>query len=68
MADTIKTKGSDKEEVIDLTKKVTVYSTDANPHIPTGEAFEVHPKVAEKIIANGLAVEKAPKKEKEVKE
>jgi len=55
----------DKGEVIDLKAKVTVYSTDKDKHHVTGEAMNVAPKVAEKLIKNGMATEKAPaKKEK----
>lgn len=35
---------------------VTVYSTDADKHNVTGAAMEVHPLLAEKLIAMGRAV------------
>jgi hypothetical protein len=55
-----------------LKEKVEVVSTDKDPHHKTGAKFSVHPVVAEKLYANGLAtkvgaaVESKPsKKEKE---
>lgn len=42
-------------EVIKLRDKVEVVSTDKDPYHITGEKFKVHPKVAEKLYANGLA-------------
>lgn len=42
-------------EVIRLRDKVEVISTEKDPYHVTGERFKVHPKVAEKLIANGLA-------------
>lgn len=55
-----------------LKEKVAVVSTDKDPHHKTGAKFSVHPVVAEKLLANGLAtkvgaaVESKPsKKEKE---
>jgi hypothetical protein len=54
-----------------LKEKVQVVSTDKDPHHKTGAKFNVHPVVAEKLIANGMAtkvgaVESKPsKKDKE---
>jgi len=54
---------SKDEEVVDLTKKVKVYSSKSNPHFDVeGTEMEVHPKVAEKIISNGLATKEKPTK------
>lgn len=44
--------------IIDLTEKITVYATEkavGNSGVQAGEAIKVHPKVAEKLLANGLA-------------
>lgn len=54
-----------------LKEKIQVVSTDNDPHHKTGAKFSVHPVVAEKLIANGMATKmgavepKASKKEKE---
>jgi hypothetical protein len=57
MADETK-KGSGKSEVIDLTEKVTVYATSKAPFHKDGDEIVVHPKMAEKFIASGVATEK----------
>jgi hypothetical protein len=41
--------------VINLRDKVEVVSTEKDPYHITGETFKVHPEVAKKLIANGLA-------------
>lgn len=42
-------------DVIDLTKRVTVYSTDKDKHHKTGDPMNVSQLVAEKLLANGMA-------------
>lgn len=54
-----------------LKEKIEVVSTDKDPHHKTGTKFKVHPVVAEKLFANGMAtkvgaeIKSQPKKEKE---
>lgn len=49
-----------------LQEKVTVYSTDKDKAHSTGDPIRVHPKVADRIVKDGLATRTAPgKKEKE---
>jgi hypothetical protein len=48
-------------QVIDLTKRVTVYSSDKDPHHVTGTAMNVGILVAEKLVKNGMATAEAPK-------
>lgn len=53
-----KEKGNDKSEIIDLTDRVTVYATAKAPFHKEGDEMVVHPKMAEKFIASGVATEK----------
>ena len=46
--------------------KVTVYATKGK-HLKEGEAIEVHPLLAEKLIASGKATKDAPKDSKKAK-
>jgi hypothetical protein len=46
--------------------KVTVYATNSK-HLKEGEAIEVHPLLAEKLIASGKATKDAPKDSKKAK-
>lgn len=52
---------SNKEKTIKLRDKIQVWSTDKDPYHVTGESFNVHPEVAEKLVNNGLATKEAPK-------
>lgn len=51
-----------KSEIINLKDKVKVKATDKHPFATKGEAFEVHPKIAEQFLTKGY-IEKytAPK-------
>jgi len=40
----------------------TVYATDKNTFTGAGEAMDVHPELAAKLIAKGMATDKAPAK------
>lgn len=66
MADTIKLQKTEEEkkaeaspkgDVINLRDKVTVYSTDKDPHHKTGDPIVCHPKIAQDIVKRGLATE-----------
>lgn len=46
---------------IDLRERVTVYSTDKDKYHTTGDAMNVAPAVAEKLIKNGMATKDATK-------
>ena len=45
-------------EIIDTKQRVTVYATAKNKHVKTGKEMLVHPKIAEKLIKNGMATDK----------
>lgn len=45
-------------QYIDLTEKVTIYATAKAPFHKEGAEMVVHPKMAEKFIASGVATEK----------
>lgn len=46
---------TNKEGVVDLRKKVTVYGTGKSDYLPSGKEFEVHPLHAETLVKNGVA-------------
>lgn len=48
---------------IDLQKKITVYSTDKDPHHATGDPINLHPETAAVIVKRGLATMEPPAKD-----
>lgn len=46
-----------EKKVVDLRERVTVYSTEKDPHHITGEPFSPSKAVAEKLVKKGLATE-----------
>lgn len=41
---------------------VTVYATEQNKHLATGKEMHVSKEVAERLVMNGMATDKAPAK------
>lgn len=41
--------------------KITIYATGTGGHHKAGDAMEVHPNLAKKLIEDGKATDKAPK-------
>lgn len=54
-------KQQEEGKPIDLTERVTVYSTDKDKFHETGAEMNVAPAVADKLIKNGMATKEAPK-------
>lgn len=54
-------KEKENETTFDITERVTVYSTDKDPHHTTGDPMNVGVLVAKKLIKNGMATEQPPK-------
>lgn len=50
-----------EKQIIDLTKKVTIYGTGKYAMMPKGVAFEVHPLHAETLKKKGFATDGAPR-------
>ncbi len=45
-------------EVINTKERVAVYATAKNKYVKTNKEMFVHPKVADKLVANGMATKK----------
>lgn len=52
----------EKEEIVKLNEKVTVYATDKSKNYTEGQEYKAHPILAEKLIKSGKATKTAPKK------
>lgn len=55
----------DKDQVINLKEKVTVYATKSAKYHKEGQEISCHPLLAEHMVMKGVAVEKAKKASKE---
>jgi hypothetical protein len=56
------TEKNQEKKIVDLRERVTVYSTEKDPYHTTGDAMNVAPAVAEKLIKKGLATDSKPSK------
>lgn len=52
------------ETLVRPNETVTIYATRSNPYSGEGEAMEVHPELAKKLIKAGKATDSAPAKAK----
>jgi hypothetical protein len=52
---------AEKNNVVKVRERVTVYATDKSKYYRVGDEMSVHPVLAKKLVKAGKAVEKAPK-------